>query len=687
MKKHLLTLMLLWFLLVPVSGQIDFKGQISQLPSKKTDFEAVEIGDVTNDGLNDIVVGSGYYFDNLYDYCIFVYKQNPNGTLASPITLNYPISYPGLRDLELGDFNNDGLLDIALCYSSTLGIFYQLPAGGFSGINQYTSLNYNSGIKSGDLNNDGLTDIVGYENQTYKLFLQKPTGGFTVTSVASKALYCTKLDIKDMNGDNLNDIVKIYGSKIEIIYQKNGGSITKDSSVIIGSGSELDGMTTGDLNNDGRNDLAVVYGGNSGKQILYFQKTDGRMDTVNVKRLTTYDIPTSMNIADLNCDGFNEVVIGHSGWVKISVFSKSATVDYGTYSLFPALYDYTPFSMAVGDVNSDQKPDVVSVGQNATLLVQYNTTKPLVFDSIRNETVYLPLKRDTTVSETVSYIPIQDTVRLCKRNDYILRKTLQTYANEHYSGDSLSIRHGTLCSNFCDTIVKPFAFKKQYVLNSVSTNSVVNLDSLTTSSSKLYVDSYGSDETMYIHSNTCWNIHADVDWIKPMVKDSSGEAEITVKIDENRAALERTGIITLSGERVPPIQIPVYQYPSEPMVWSPASVAVLSDQVNDKAIIEITSNGSWEVITDTEWLSFDKTKGTVEDLLMIQGSPNETNEDRIGRIGFVCYGDMVKIIPVVQLKKGSAIMLSPMKLGLQDYPKTIQNKTLVQRKSKKNLLP
>jgi hypothetical protein len=52
----------------------------NQLPGKKTTIEAVEIGDVTNDGLNDIVVGSGYYFDSLNDYCVFVYKQNTDVT-------------------------------------------------------------------------------------------------------------------------------------------------------------------------------------------------------------------------------------------------------------------------------------------------------------------------------------------------------------------------------------------------------------------------------------------------------------------------------------------------------------------------------------------------------------------------------------------------------------------------------
>jgi hypothetical protein len=341
------------------------------------------------------------------------------------------------------------------------------------------------------------------------------------------------------------------------------------------------------------------------------------------------------------------------------------------------MYDYTPFSMAVGDINSDLKPDVVSVGQNATLSILYNDSKPLTFDSIRHEIAFLPLIRDTTDTKTVTYIPIQDTARFCKRNDYVKRLTVQTHANEYYSGDSLAIRYGTMCSSFCDTVKTAFAFTQRYLLKTVETDSIVNFDTLTTTTSIIYADAHQTGISMDLQSNTCWNISADADWVRPSAHTGSGDAEIIIETDENLKTEPRTATITLFGDRVPPILIPVHQSAAESFVSTPASVIVLSEQVNNTAIIEITSNSNWRVVTDTDWLSFDKTEGTGNGMLTIQGIQNETNLDRIGRIGLNCNGGVANIIPVLQLKKGPNVVVEPSESGIQLYPNPTQGKLIV----------
>lgn len=654
MKKYTLILSILLSFSVPVVGQIAFVNKTSQLPTKKTTFKAVEIGDVTNDGLNDVVVGSGYLSDDLNDYGIFIYKQLPNGTLASPVKIDYPKSYPGINDLEIGDFNHDQLNDIALCYGSTLGVFYQLPNGGFSTINTVEGPYYNSGIESGDLNHDGLTDLVGYADQSYKIFLQKPTGGFTMTNLPSKALYCTKLDIKDMNGDEYDDIVKAYGTKIEVIYQKNGTTITKDSSIVFGSElgfSDLSGLTVGDLNNDGRNDLAVAYGGNSGKLVIVHQKANGMLDIANFKRLSTYDIPKPMCISDLNCDGVNELILGHNGWFKISVFERTATTDFGSYTLFPSIYDSNPFSMAVGDINNDRKPDVVTVGQNATLYTLFNKSRPLTFDNIRLEVENNPTWRDTSYEDATTFSLIPDTTHECKRNDYLRKKVHSTYSVEHYSGDSLTIRSGTLCTTYCDTIRTPFDYTKRFLVNAVTTEDVVNLDSLSSTCRSINPDSNQGSQSIQIGSNTCWQIHSDAEWLRPSATSGSGNKEITIEWEENFQTATRTGNITLSSERADSITIVVVQEAAEPDAWSPASAVILSDQVNNTAIVEVRSNSTWEIFRDEDWISFEPSAGTGDALLTVKANPNETDGERRGRIGLFCNGELTTIITVIQFQK------------------------------------
>jgi hypothetical protein len=655
MKKFLFLVAFGWFCSWWASSQIGFKAQSYQLPSKKTTFEAVEIGDVTNDGRNDIVVGSGFYFDDQYDYGIFIYKQNPNGTLASPVKIDYPKSYPGIYDLELGDFNNDGLNDIAICYGTTLGIFYQLQTGGFGPIQTQAGPYYNNGLESGDLNHDGRTDLLGYGDEKFKLYLQNATGGFTLVEKPSKTLYCSKMDIKDMNGDAYDDIVKVYGSKIEILFQKNGGTITKDSSLIYSGagGVSYDGLCLGDLNNDGRNDLVAVYGGNSGRQVILYQKSNGSLDTLNVKRLPTYDIPEPVSIADLNCDGLNEIVIGHSGWNHISVFGKTATTDFDKYLLFSSIYYYTNFSMAVGDVNGDWKPDVVSVGQNAQLQVLYNSTAPLTFDSIRYEAAHQQIRQDTTWETNVAFLPVPDTATYCKRNDFIRRTTVQRSFNTYYTGDTLAIRSGTLCGNFRDTIVTPYAYQKRIPLQSIVTDSIVNRDSIRTFTDYLELSSDKEGRTFYILANTCWTIRSDAKWVKPSITSGSGNTVMIINADENPTTEPRSTLLTIEGDRVKPVQLTVYQYGAEPTAWSPANAAVLSEKVNNAAIIEVHANCRWELYRDAEWISVDQYSGKGDALLTIRVTPNETDADRFGMVGLFCDGTMIANIPVLQLKKTS----------------------------------
>lgn len=681
MKKYLLTFSLVFFLSINLLGQIDFKRVSSQLSSKKTRFETVQIGDVTNDGLNDIIVGSGYYFDVLNDYNVFVYKQNPNGTLADPIKIGAPQEFPGLSDIEIADMNNDKLNDIVVAYGSSLAILYQLPSGGFSKSKVLTGIVSSYGIKVGDLNNDGLKDIFGYDNSSnFKIFYQNSSGEFLLTSFPSKTWYCTQVELGDVNGDNLVDMIKMYDSEIEILYQKNGSDITKDSTFIIDThqrSTYFSGIALGDVNKDGKNDIIAAYGGNTGRLNIYYQKQNGQPDTANVKTVSTYDCPTPVRIADLNCDGDNEIIIGHSGWNSISVYDKHDKNEYSTYALFPAMYYFNLSSMAVGDINNDQRQDVVTVGQEAKLDVFYNNSKPLVFDSITYKVVNLQMKRDTTDLQTVKYIAIVDTASQCKKNRSIRQLITETYANENYSADSLSIRYGKLCSNIIDTVKTSFTYKKSMLLKTIITESIVNFDTLTTAITDLYFGSSKYSQSINLNSNICWNVSVDADWAKPEVYSGVGNKDLGFVIDQNLKASSRTAKITISGDSVPPLIISVYQYAAEPFVSSQTSIIVLSEKVNNMAYIEINSNTSWSISKSVEWLSFNKTEGTDNDIITIQGAENETSADRIGSIAFSSYGSVLKRVSVLQLKKAPNGIENLSDSEFKIYPNPVRDKLIV----------
>ena len=489
------------------------------------------------------------------------------------------------------------------------------------------------------------------------------------------------MELGDVNGDNLVDMIKMDDSKIEIRYQKNGLDITNDSTLIINthnSSTYFSGITIGDVNRDGRNDIIAAYGGNTGRCNIYYQKSNGKMDTTNVTTVSTYDCPKPIRIADLNCDGDNEIIIGHSGWEKISVFDKHNKSEYSTYTLFPSMYYFNRSSMAVGDINNDQRQDIVTVGQSGKLDIFYNNSKPLIFDSVEYKITNLQMKRDTTETQTIKYIAIVDIASQCKKNKSVKQLITGTYANENYSADSLLIRYGKLCSNIIDTVKTSFTFKKSTLLKTIIAESIVNLDALTTTTTNLYSGSNKYSQSISLNSNICWNVSTDADWVKPEAYSGTGNRNLIFTISENLKTSSRTANITISGDSVPPIIISVYQYAAEPFVSSPTSMIVLSEKVNNMAYLEITSNTSWTISKDVEWLSFNKTLGMDNDVITIQGIQNETNADRIGNIAFTSYGSVMKKVSVLQLKNAPNAIENLSDPEIKIYPNPVHDKLIVE---------
>lgn len=632
--KNLLLPLLVILTINPLLSQVNFEKEIIQLPGSKTDFEAVEIADINNDGLNDIIVGSGYYFDELYDYSVFIYKQNADKKFSNPIQLKYKESYPGITDLEVGDFNNDNLKDIAIARVDSVCIAFQTVNGGFTPFKGIAKINAHSGIKCGDLNNDGLTDIVTSEGSKYSIHYQLPTGGFMTSLVSHINQYCTQMDIGDLNNDGLNDLVKIYGQKIEIQYQEAGKGITGNVSQIITADFDrnFEGISIGDINDDNKNDIVVTYGGNKGRISIFYQEDDGKFNFEHVKTISTYDIPTPVIIADINCDGKKDITIGHSGWDHVSVFTQNDTTGLDEYLKFRSIYYYTKFSMAVGDINNDQRPDIVSVAQNASISILYNKTVPSTFDSIKTEIKNLTVINEIVDSVSYEYVSYPDTSTTCSRNRFFQYKKTRTFSNDHYSGDSLFIRFGNMCSTYCDTLFVPFTYLKSNLLDSTITVSVVYLDSLGTDQRQIYAPANGQTQTIQIKANICWEVFTDQDWVTPSVFSGEDNHLLGLQIAKNPGVKSRTATVTIKAAQVPDVVITIEQSAAEPYLKISTTSVIISETINNQACFEIESNTDWNIYRNVEWINLDKTVGSDNEIICFSCQSNETESDRNGYI-------------------------------------------------------
>src|SRR2546426_882812 len=71
--------------------------------------------------------------------------------------------------------------------------------------------------------------------------------------------------------------------------------------------------------------------------------------------------PTSVAIGDLNGDGKPDLATTNNGGNTVSVLMGAGNGTFGAATSFPV--ESSPFSVAIGDLNGDGKPDLVVANQ------------------------------------------------------------------------------------------------------------------------------------------------------------------------------------------------------------------------------------------------------------------------------------------------------------------------------------
>ena len=259
-------------------------------------------------------------------------------------------------------------------------------------------------VAIGDFNNDGLPDIVVPNSGTNNIgvFLRHSNETFT-----DQMTYSTGSDsipyavaVADFNKDQRLDIaVANFGThNIGIFLGIGNGTFRSQTTFSTGS-SRPRWIAVGDFNNDAQLDIAVVnYGTNDIGVLLQ----DGNGSFAKQTTFSTgYDsVPYSLAIADLNSDNKLDIVVANYGTNNVGVFLGHGNGTFAIQAIFTTGINSHPYSIAIGNLNNDTHLDIVvacSGTNNVGVLLGYG-----------NGTFTMPTKYSTGNNSSPLSVAIAD---------------------------------------------------------------------------------------------------------------------------------------------------------------------------------------------------------------------------------------------------------------------------------------
>jgi VCBS repeat protein/ASPM-SPD-2-Hydin domain-containing protein/FG-GAP repeat protein len=373
----------------PASAQFETRGRFL---AEETPY-SIAVGDFNHDGILDLAVAAACCPNG----GISVLLGNGDGTFRPAVTYAAGTSP---TSVVAADFDRDGNLDLAV--ANSLSDYVSILLGNGDGTFRPGPQNPSvtppgTRIATGDFNGDGNPDLVTIGSNVIGVLLGNGDGTFQNAVLTEPNFYVEAFGIGDFNRDGKLDVVTAGNYTVNVFLGNGDGTFQYGASYP--SGESPESIAVADFNGDHKLDLAIANS-EGGTFSVLLGNGDG---TFQQPANYPIDFGVWIAAADFTGDGkldlvvANDVVNGRQGYGGATVFPGNGDGTFQEPGTFYKAVSETSY-VAVGDFNGDRKIDwvITDFGFNDVVvmlntgIVSFSPTTPLTFEKQKHGTTSAP---------------------------------------------------------------------------------------------------------------------------------------------------------------------------------------------------------------------------------------------------------------------------------------------------------